>query len=88
MKLYVSLIKKNTRSSAIAKTLLMQIATGRYRPGAQLPSYRAIAFRHGVSDNIARRALYLLCKENLVYVKPGIGHFVTEPKTQETSPDS
>ncbi|OJY49532.1 GntR family transcriptional regulator [Pseudonocardia sp. 73-21] len=63
---------------AIARALRDEITAGRYRPGDQIPSERALAAEHGAARNTAREAIAELRREGLVIAKHGRGVFVRD----------
>ena len=60
----------------VAESLRQDIATGTLRPGAQLPSFREMQERFGISVTTAQRALRMLKDEGLVEGRAGEGTFV------------
>jgi DNA-binding LacI/PurR family transcriptional regulator len=66
-------------SSKLFKTLRSHINSGLYPPGMAIPSENKIAADFNISRNTVRKALSQLCNEQLIFRKPGIGAFVTEP---------
>ena len=63
----------------IADALEDEIASGRLRSGAQLPTEAALAERFGVNRHTVRRALAALARQGIVRATQGRGTFV-EPK--------
>ncbi|MEO1773725.1 MAG: phosphonate metabolism transcriptional regulator PhnF [Pseudomonadota bacterium] len=61
----------------IRSTLAEDIATGRYPPGARLPSEQALAARFGVNRHTVRRAIGALSEAGAVFVRRGAGARVT-----------
>ena len=55
-----------------------EIAEGRLRPGAALPSFRALAEDLLVSVITVKRAYEELEREGIIYRKQGLGTFVAE----------
>ena len=58
------------------------IATGRLRPGDQLPTVRQLAADIRVNFNTVARAYRLLDEEGLISTQHGRGTFVLEPKAE------
>ena len=52
------------------------IASGRFQPGARLPSERQLAAELGINHLTLRRALSQLASEGLIDRQPGVGTFV------------
>lgn len=65
-------------AAAIAADLRKAIHAGRYGPGVQLPSARALAMRYGVAKATVTAAVDALKRESLVVGRPGAGWFVAE----------
>ena len=63
----------------IADALEGEIASGRLRSGAQLPTEAALAEQFGVNRHTVRRALAVLARQGIVRATQGRGTFV-EPK--------
>ncbi|MEU8884341.1 GntR family transcriptional regulator [Streptomyces hydrogenans] len=68
-----------TLRDTIAKDLRTQIATGRLKPGARLPSEPKLATHYKVSTPTIRQALALLQAEGLIEKTHGKGNFVRTP---------
>jgi DNA-binding transcriptional regulator YhcF (GntR family) len=62
----------------IADDVAARIATGEYRKGAELPSYRELAELYSVSVATASRAYGLLRDRGTVVGEPGRGMFVPD----------
>ena len=62
----------------LVQQLRFQIASGVYRPGARVPSTRALGERVGVSFHTVRKAYQKLAEEGVLEVKRG-GYRVAEP---------
>jgi DNA-binding GntR family transcriptional regulator len=60
----------------VAVELRAAIATGRLRPGARLPSERALADEFDVSRATIVSALHLLRAEGLIKTRRGAGSWV------------
>ena len=58
------------------------VASGRYGPGARLPSVRAMADLAGVSLIVPRLAIQRLEREEIVVTRPRIGTIVRAPETK------
>ncbi|MBS7545741.1 phosphonate metabolism transcriptional regulator PhnF [Ancylobacter oerskovii] len=63
----------------IAERIEADIAEGRLKPGARLPTEAEFAERFGVNRHTLRRALATLTEQGLVEAMPGRGTFVKEP---------
>jgi GntR family transcriptional regulator, phosphonate transport system regulatory protein len=63
--------------SAIAATLIAEIAGGLYRPGDKLPTEADLAARFGVNRHTVRHALAALAEAGLTHARRGSGVFVT-----------
>ena len=70
------------RSAPAYQTLRQQLrdelAAGRYRDGARLPTESELVARHGVSRQTVRRAFQDLVAEGVVYRVPGRGTYANE----------
>jgi DNA-binding GntR family transcriptional regulator len=55
-----------------------ELAAGRYRDGARLPTESELVARHGVSRQTVRRAFQDLVAEGVVYRVPGRGTYANE----------
>lgn len=62
----------------IEKYLYRQIALGQLKPGEKVPSVRQLALELTVNVNTVQRALNQMNNEGILYVKRGLGSFVTE----------
>jgi DNA-binding GntR family transcriptional regulator len=60
----------------LADALRESIRAGHFGPGAQLPSYNALAAEYGVAPNTVKSALATLRSEGLIVSRPGKGSFV------------
>lgn len=65
-------------SRQIASDLRKAIRSGEYRPGHQIPSGRALAYRYGVSRPTVQKAIEILRTEGLIVGQQGAGWFVRE----------
>lgn len=63
---------------ALREQLRSDIAAGRYRGGARLPTESELVARHGLSRQTVRRAFQDLVAEGLVYRVPGRGTYARE----------
>ena len=62
----------------IGRRIAADIAAGRMRPGAKLPTEQALMEAMGVSRTVVREAVAALRAEGLVATRQGIGSFVAE----------
>lgn len=62
----------------VADEIRHDIFSGKYLPGAQIPSVRQIAYDASVNPNTVQRALALLESEGLLFTRSTAGRFVTE----------
>jgi LacI family transcriptional regulator len=69
----------------ISEELRQAILTGRYAPGAKLPSEAQLVQRHGVSRPTVIRALQNLTAAGLIERRMGAGSFVRQPDRKEPS---
>ncbi len=69
----------------LKEELIAAIARGELAPGDRLPSQRELAERHGMSHMTVRHAIDELCHEGVVYVIPGKGLYVAQPKLDAES---
>ena len=65
----------------LVEALRYEIAAGRYRPGARLPSTRGLAEQVSISFHTVRKAYQRLAEEGVLDVRPGGGYHVTERPT-------
>ncbi|MDR6951685.1 GntR family phosphonate transport system transcriptional regulator [Ancylobacter sp. 3268] len=63
----------------IAERIEADIAEGRLKPGARLPTEAELAERFGVNRHTLRRALATLTDQGFIEATPGRGTFVKEP---------
>lgn len=70
----------------IADDLRRQIKDGRYQPGDQLPTNKAMAGAYNTSTETVRRALRVLMDGGLVGAHSTLGTFVLKPPA-EPEPD-
>src|SRR3954468_6449687 len=66
-------------SVRIAAELRSRISSGELRPGARMPSTRAIVQRYGVAMATATKVLATLRHEGLIRSVPGVGTVVVGP---------
>jgi DNA-binding FadR family transcriptional regulator len=64
----------------LAALIRADIETGKYPPGARLPSQRQLEQRHGAARNTVGAALRLLQAEGLVDIRPNSGAYVRDPQ--------
>jgi DNA-binding GntR family transcriptional regulator len=69
--------------SQLVNILKSQIAAGRFRPGAQLPSEAQLRLLYHVSPMTVRRAINILLDQGLVTTAQGRGTFVKGPDISE-----
>jgi len=70
----------------LARTLLKDLASGRYVVGTRLPAERELATKHGVSRPTVREAIIALEVQGLVEVRVGSGAYVRRlPGKKEAS---
>ncbi len=62
----------------VASSISREIAQGRLKPGAQLPTEQALSQTFGVSRNVVREAIAHLRSEGRVWSHQGRGAFVSE----------
>ena len=65
---------------SIHDTLAGEIGTGRYAPGAKLPTEAELARRFSVNRHTVRRALAALTDAGRIHVRRGAGAFVTQTR--------
>lgn len=71
--------KPASLSQAIVERLSGQMASGRFRPGDQLPTESELAREHGVSRTVVREAMSQLRERGLIERRQGAGTFVLTP---------
>ncbi len=64
----------------IIERVQMDIITGRYQPGDNLPSVRDLAQEAAVNPNTMQKALSELERSGLIYSQRTSGRFITEDK--------
>ncbi len=64
----------------ILERIRMDIISGKYEPGAKLPSVREMAADASVNPNTMQRAFAELERTGLVYAKRTSGRFITEDR--------
>ena len=62
----------------LVEAMRYEIASGKYRPGARLPSTRDLGDQLGISFHTARKAYQKLAEEGLLDVRRGGGYIVIE----------
>ena len=62
----------------LVEAMRYEIASGRYRPGARLPSTRALGEQLGISFHTVRKGYQKLAEEGVVDVRRGGGYVVVE----------
>lgn len=62
----------------LIEKIQMDILSGKYQPGARLPSVRDLAADAGVNPNTMQKALAELERSNLVHSARTSGRFITE----------
>lgn len=65
----------------LVEAMRYEIASGRYAPGARLPSTRALGAQLDISFHTARKAYQRLAEEGLLDVRRGGGYIVIERQT-------
>ena len=65
----------------LVEAMRYEIASGRYRPGARLPSTRALGEQLGISFHTVRKGYQKLAEEGVVDVRRGGGYVVVERQT-------
>lgn len=70
----------------LARSLLEELASGRYPEGARLPAERELAIRYNVSRPTVREAIIALEVQGLVEVKVGSGAYVRRLPGKEDLP--
>lgn len=76
--------KRYLRYERLASQLREQVASGKLKPGDQLPSFSQMQAEHGVGQAILERVYMILENENLIVRRPKQGIFVAEPRKRET----
>jgi len=61
----------------MADRLCDEILTGTYQDDDRIPSVREYAVMLGVNTNTAVKAYEQLAREHIIYIKRGLGYFVT-----------
>ena len=64
----------------LAEQIKEQVQSGELMSGAQLPSERELSEQAGISRMTVRQAIAYLVREGVLWVKQGVGTFVSEPK--------
>jgi len=75
-------VVKFTPDASVSQQLLhrfrLEIVGGKYPPGEQFPTVRALAFVHSVNPNTVQKVLALLEEDGLLINRGTVGRFVTE----------
>lgn len=71
---------KRPQYQVIASAIQERIASGRYKPGARIPSIRQLAEDFGCNKLTVQRAFEILKKEGLIENRVGSGSFVRFPE--------
>jgi DNA-binding GntR family transcriptional regulator len=66
----------------IKEDLSLQIRSGSWRPGLEIPSEAELCRHYGVSRGTIRRAVADLVQQGLVCRRQGSGSFVSQPKLE------
>jgi len=64
----------------LKERILLNIVSGKYAPGSQLPTVRELAEDAAVNPNTLQKALQELERDGLVFAQRTSGRFVTENK--------
>jgi len=73
--------EKNTGPSVniwkgIKKDIELGIITGAYETGNRFPSISQVAEMYGIGSTTAQKVLDMLCSENIIYKRQGVGYFL------------
>lgn len=60
----------------VKQDIEIKIITGEYPEGERIPPVRKIAESYSIGINTAQKVVEILCKEDVIYKKRGIGYFV------------
>ena len=71
---------------ALARKLVQQIGSGKYPPGARLPSFRILMEEYGLSSGTVTYAMTILADEGHVERRHGSGVYVRGPRATILSP--
>jgi len=66
----------------IMEDLTLQVRSGSWRPGQEIPSEVELCRHYDVSRGTIRRAIAELVQQGLVYRRQGSGSFVSQPKLE------
>lgn len=66
----------------VKKDIEIKVITGYYPAGERIPPIRKIAELYGIGLNTAQKVFEVLCSEDVIYKKRGIGYFV-QPLAKE-----
>lgn len=69
----------------LERGIRVAIATGRLKPGDQLPTVRQLAVDLRVNANTVAKVYLTLERDGVVTTKRGVGTFITESQPRETS---
>ncbi len=76
-------IPRHTLARSVAEQLLNLITAGALKPGARMPSERALMDQLQVARSTVREALQILAASRIIEIRPGVGAFVrTHPRTR------
>lgn len=73
-------LKANNLTDRVSAAMATRIASGRFKPGARLPTEQALSAEFGVSRTVVREAISRLKSEGLVDTRQGAGAFVAQSK--------
>lgn len=68
----------------LERAIRVAIATGRLKPGDQLPTVRQLAVDLRVNANTVAKVYLALEREGVVATKRGVGTFITESQAKES----
>lgn len=68
----------------LERAIRLAIATGRLKPGDQLPTVRQLAVDLRVNANTVAKVYLALEREGVVATKRGVGTFITESQAKES----
>jgi GntR family transcriptional regulator len=66
----------------IHENLVLQLTSGKFGPGAELPAEAVLCVHYGVSRGTIRQALAELARDGLIERHPGRGSFLRRPKLE------
>lgn len=70
----------------LKKIIKTQIETNQKKPGDSIPSEKELCELYGISQITARKAIFELVNEGMLFRVPGKGTFIVEPKPGAKSP--